>query len=151
MKVQTQTASTSDIIRSLPTLPKDQLLALWQEHFGLPAKKLRRELLIPVLAFRIQEKTHGGLNADVARRIREIADTLTPKGRNQNESRHRFKTGTRLVREWKGQIHEVTLTDDGYEHQGKIYKSLSPIASAITGTNWSGPAFFGTKKKGIKQ
>jgi Protein of unknown function (DUF2924) len=112
MKIQTQTVSTSDIIHSLPTLPKDQLFALWQEHFGQPAKKLHRELL-PVLAFRIQGKTHGGLNADITRRIQEIVESLAPKSRNESEARHRFKTGTRLVREWKGQIHEVVLTDDG--------------------------------------
>jgi hypothetical protein len=76
---------------------------------------------------------------------------LAPKSRIHGEARRRFKPGTRLVREWKGTIHEVILTEDGYEHQGKKYKGLSPIACAITGTHWSGLAFFGTAKKGIKK
>jgi hypothetical protein len=105
----------------------------------------------PVLAFRIQEKAYGGLGAEITGRLREASDSLAPKRRTHSEARHRFKPGTRLVREWKGKIHEVILTDDGYEHRKKKYKSLSPIACAITGTHWSGPAFFGTAKKGIKK
>jgi len=56
-----------------------------------------------------------------------------------------------LVREWRGKTHEVILTGDGYDYLGKRYKSLSPIACEITGTHWSGPAFFGTKKKEPKK
>jgi hypothetical protein len=107
--------------------------------------------MIPILAFRIQEKAYGGLDADITGRLRKLTDSLAPKSRIHAEARHRFKSGTRLIREWKGTIHEVILTDDGYEHQGKKYKSLSPIACAITGTHWSGPAFFGTAKKGTKK
>jgi len=50
------------------------------------------------------------------------------------------------VREWQGVAHEVTVVDDGYAWQGRVYRSLSPIASAITGTKWSGPRFFGLRK-----
>ena len=64
MKEAQQTVSASDIIRSFPTLPRAQLLALWQKNFGTASTSLRRELLIPVLAFRIQEKAYGGLSAD---------------------------------------------------------------------------------------
>lgn len=149
MQEVSQPDSTSDIIRSLPKLPRPQLLSLWQQNFGTAATSLRREMLIPVLAFRIQEKAYGGLSADAAQQIRVIADAQSPKSRTG--ARQRFKAGTRLIREWKGQIHEVILTEAGYEHHGKVYKSLSPIAGVITGTNWSGPAFFGTKKKAAKQ
>jgi hypothetical protein len=55
-----------------------------------------------------------------------------------------YKPGTRLIREWRGQTHEVTVLDEGYEWQGVRYRSLSPIARAITGSRWSGPRFFGT-------
>jgi Protein of unknown function (DUF2924) len=151
MKQPEPADSTAELIRSLPTLPKERLLALWQEHFGKPAGSTRTELMIPVLAFRIQEKSYGGLDTGVTGRLREITGSLAPTSRTHGEARRRFKPGTRLVREWKGTVHEVILTDDGYEHQGKKYKSLSPIACAITGTHWSGPAFFGTVKKGIKK
>jgi hypothetical protein len=151
MKEPSLANSTAELIRSLPTLPKERLLVLWQEIFGKPADSIRAELMIPILAFRIQEKAYGGLNAGTTGRLRELTDSLAPKSRIHSEARRRFKPGTRLVREWKGKIHEVILTDDGYEHQGKKYKSLSPIACEITGTHWSGPAFFGTSKKGINK
>jgi Protein of unknown function (DUF2924) len=146
MKKSQLSNSTAELIRCLPTLPKERLLVLWKENFGKPAGAIRAEVMIPVLAFRIQEKAYGGLDAEVTGRLHEIAGSLTPKSRTHTEARRRFKPGTRLVREWKGKIHEVILTEDGYEHQGKRYKSLSPIACVITGTHWSGPAFFGTKK-----
>jgi hypothetical protein len=151
MKESQLSDSTAQLICSLPTLPKERLLVLWRENFGKPTGSIRTELMISVLAFRIQEKAYGGLDARVTGRLRELTDSLATKSRVHNEARRRFKPGTRLVREWKGTIHEVILTDDGYEHQGKKYKSLSPIACAITGTRWSGPAFFGTVRKGIKK
>jgi Protein of unknown function (DUF2924) len=151
MKVSAPSDITAELVRSLPTLPKERLLLLWQENFSKPAGSIRSELMIPVLAFRIQAKAYGGLDAGVTGRLRELTDSLAPKSRIHGEARRRFKPGTRLVREWKGKIHEVILTDDGYEHQGKKYKSLSPIACAITGTHWSGPAFFGTAKKGTNK
>ena len=151
MKQPPSIDSTAELIRSLPTLPKERLLVLWRENFSKPAGSIRTELIIPILAFRIQEKAYGGLDAGTSGRLREITVSLAPKSRIHGEARHHFKPGTRLVREWKSTIHEVILTDDGYEHQGKKYKSLSPIACAITGTHWSGPAFFGTVKKGTKK
>lgn len=58
-----------------------------------------------------------------------------------------LKAGTRLVREWRGQIHQVVVLEEGYEHAGRRYTSLTQIASAITGVHWSGPVFFGVKKR----
>lgn len=58
-----------------------------------------------------------------------------------------YQPGTRLVREWHGKIHEITILDKGYSWQGRHYKSLTNIATEITGTRWSGPRFFGLKKK----
>ena len=56
--------------------------------------------------------------------------------------------GTRLIREWQGVEHTVTVLDDGYEYQGRPYKSLSAIARAITGTRWNGWVFFGVRRSG---
>src|SRR5580698_3302208 len=66
------------------------------------------------------------------------------RGLASDANRRRFKTGTKIIREWKGQLHEVAVTTEGYVYNGEVYKSLSPIATRITGTRWSGPAFFGT-------
>ena len=100
--------------------------------------------MAPILAFRIQELAHCGLKPETIAKLQEITCSLNPK--RQNDAQQRFKSGTRLVREWKGKVHEVTITADGFEYQGETYKSLSPIACRITGTHWSGPAFFGTKR-----
>jgi Protein of unknown function (DUF2924) len=142
---------TSTLIQSLPNLPKERLFALWQENFGKPAGKIRPELMLPILAFRIQEKAYGGLSPETKAQLRRISGLSAPRSRPRNDARQRFKPGTRLVREWRGKTHEVILTEDGYDYLGEKYKSLSPIASRITGTHWSGPAFFGTKKKEQQQ
>ena len=137
---------TSEFLEHLPSFPRTRLLDLWHKSFGRPASPgLRRELMLPILAFRIQELAHGGLRPETKATLQEFTSSLSSKG--QNEARRRFKSGTRLVREWKGKVHEVTITADGFEYQGETYKSLSPIACRITGTHWSGPAFFGTRKE----
>jgi hypothetical protein len=100
--------------------------------------------MLPVLAFRVQELAHGGLKPETNAQLREITASLTSAG--QNHTKPRFTAGTRLVREWKGKVHEVLITANGFEYLGETYKSLSPIACRITGTHWSGPAFFGTKR-----
>ena len=137
---------TFELLERLPSLDRTDLLNLWKRSFGRPASPgLRRELMLPILAFRIQDLAHGGLRPETKVRLQELTSSLSSKG--QNDARRRFKSGTRLVREWKGQVHEVTITADGFEYQGETYKSLSPIACRIAGTHWSGPAFFGTRKE----
>jgi hypothetical protein len=139
------------IIHSLPTLPKERLVELWKGNFGKAPGKIRPELMRPILAFRIQERAYGGLSTETKDRLRQVMGSLEPKRRSPNEAHNRFKPVTRLVREWKGKTHEVILTDGGYDYLGKRYESLSPIACEITGTHWSGPAFFGTRKKEPKK
>jgi Protein of unknown function (DUF2924) len=70
MKQSTIPDSTAELIRSLPTLPKQRLLVLWKENFGKPAGSIRAEVMIPVLAYRTQEKAYGGLDARVTGRLR---------------------------------------------------------------------------------
>jgi len=53
-----------------------------------------------------------------------------------------LKLGTKLVREWHGHVHTVSVLDDGFEYQGERYPSLTRIARRITGAQWSGPRFF---------
>ena len=127
------------LIEALPTMSKPRLRKLWQELFGSPPKlKLCMVLMRPVLAYRIQEGMYGTGSKPAAHRpVQQYVSS--------DAAKPRFKQGTRIVREWKGEIHEVAVTPEGYEYRGEIYKSLSPIANRITGTRWSGPAFFGTK------
>jgi hypothetical protein len=135
----------ADLLVKMPSLDKPRLRELWQQSFNRPAPpRLRRELMLPILAFRIQELYQGGLPAQTQGKLKETIGMLrTPS----HDIPRRSRPGTRIVREWKGKVHEVTITDSGFEYEGETFKSLSPIACQITGTHWSGPAFFGTKGK----
>ena len=141
------TEATREIIRRLPTVGREELLRLWQENFGRPASPgLRRSLILPILAYRIQERAYGGLDPESERRLRDaVGDPKLPRAK-KTEKAETFKPGTRILREWKGQIHEVLSTSSGFEYKGETFRTLSPIAKRITGTHWSGPAFFGTKR-----
>jgi Protein of unknown function (DUF2924) len=139
--------SLSEEIAALPSLNKAQLLAIWAKNFSKePPPNLRKELMVPILAYRMQEREYGGLSHATRQRLKEIAIStrLKPRGRTTEADIHE---GTRLVRSWKGEIHEVRVLSDGLEYRGQRFGSLSEIARAITGTRWSGPAFFGTKGK----
>lgn len=133
-------------LAALPEMERKALQALWHSLFGkLPNPSLRREVMIPILAFRLQEVDCGGIKASVERRLLDLAPS-GPSGR-QNNSLHRPKPGTHFVREWQGKLHEVAVLPSGYEYNNQTYGSLSEIARTITGTRWSGPAFFGLRRR----
>ncbi len=140
----------SDITALLQELPKaslTRLRELWLEQIGREAApELTLNVMRPVLAYRIQEKACGGLRPSTARQLEAVLRQIEPQRRVRQEASRRFQAGTRILREWKGKTYEVTVTSSGYEHDGRTYSSLSPIARLITGTRWSGPAFFGTRK-----
>jgi len=134
-------------LAELPSLNKTQLLPIWAENFSTPPPPtLRKELMVPILAYRMQEREYGGLSLATRRRLKELAIStrLKPRGRTSEAD---IQEGTRLMRSWKGETHEVRVFSDRYEFRGQSFGSLSEIARAITGTRWSGPAFFGTKGK----
>ena len=149
---------TSPVLRQiaeLPTLPQGRLKELWREYFGVEPPAYRKGFLVRGLAHRIQEVSYGGLTpATQARLDWLIAEENGPRrGRGRRpggavSAAERLLTGTRLIREWKGIAHEVTVIEDGFEYQGRRYRSLSAIARAITGTRWNGPLFFGLRKSG---
>jgi hypothetical protein len=135
-------------IAKLRASSRSELLDLWQKLYKKAAPQgIRREILVPFLAYRIQENAYGGLKPKVVAELRRIAKALD-RSRSSTDPpiRTRLKIGTRLFREWHGHTHEVFVTDSGYEHSGAGYRSLSEIARKITGTRWSGPAFFGLKR-----
>ena len=137
-----------DQIVKLRALSRSELLDLWQKLYRRAAPQgVRREILVPFLAYRIQEIAYGGLKPEAVAEIRRIAKALN-RNRPSKDSliRTRLKAGTRLFRQWRGYTHEVFVTESGYEYGGVGYRSLSEIARKITGTRWSGSAFFGLKK-----
>ena|SRR5215469_5086125 len=136
-------------LAELPELSKTALCDLWKEHFGtLPPTQLRRNLMIPILANCIQEKAFGALSAKTRNRLRQLAEGFANNSQNVVPLKPTLRAGTRLVREWRDEVHLVNVEANGYEYKGCRYKSLSQIARLITGTRWSGPLFFGINAHG---
>jgi len=143
-------ASVVAELAALKTAPIGNLKARWRELFDTEPPAYNRRNLEARLAYRIQELVYGGLSRDTTRRLEALAADL--KGGNGKRSRRptndRPIAGTRLIREWQGVEHCVTVRHDDFEYQGRPYKSLSAIARQITGTRWNGLVFFGLKKQG---
>jgi hypothetical protein len=123
---------------ALESMSRAELRAAWKQQVRTTPPNVSAGLLRLALAHHLQSKVTGGITKAMERRLQEIAD---------GGAATRVTPGTRLVREWRGKIHVVTLTEDGryYYWQDREWTSLSMVARAITGTQWSGPAFFGTK------
>jgi hypothetical protein len=136
-------------IAALPKMNLTQLQAKWRSALKqTPSPHVRKQLLVPLLAYKLQEQTYGGLKPEVKRRLRELTNGFhrnSTKTSAQRADPLRIKPGTRLIRQWEGKTHYVTVGEAGFEYNGEHYKSLSAIARLITGTRWSGPLFFGLK------
>jgi Protein of unknown function (DUF2924) len=139
-----------DEIAGLPELNKTELLTRWREKLKqAPPSHLNKPILVPLLAYRLQEQALGGLKPEYKRRLRQLAETFARNPSRFAEaisSSARIKPGTRLIRQWDGQTHQVTVAEEGFEYKGERFRSLSEIARQITGTRWSGPLFFGLKQ-----
>ncbi len=136
-------------LAALKTTPTPDLKQQWRDLFDSEPPPFNRRYLESRLAYRIQELTYGGLRPETVRRLEALGEQLD--GGDRKKSRIRADTmpiaGTRLIREWRGVEHVVTVTTDGFDWQGRPYKSLSAIARAITGTRWNGLVFFGIKRQ----
>jgi DUF2924 family protein len=139
-------------LSALPNLGKAELRSEWHRLFGRPAHDaLRKDLMVRVLAYRIQEVQFGELKAATCKRLQQIAKARAAHPRAPISDSPALKSGTRLVREWKGKSHAVTVIEDGFEYASKRYSSLSQIARLITGTRWSGPLFFGLRNNRARE
>ncbi len=134
-------------LAALRTLPTPDLKRQWRELFGTEPPPFNRPCLQSRLAYRIQELAYGGLKPEKRARLEALGEQLD--GGNVVLRRVRADSrplaGTRLVREHGGVEHTVTVLPDGFEWEGRPYRSLSAIARAITGTRWNGWTFFGLK------
>src|SRR4051812_27619777 len=140
--------SVTNQLSSLSDLHKPALSELWQQLFTTdPPLGMRKELMVQFLAYRIQEQEFGALSDSSHRRLRELATTIEGSSDFPVSQRPAIKPGTRLIRQWKDQIHIVNVEEGNYEYRDARYESLSEIARLITGTRWSGPLFFGLKIK----
>lgn len=129
-----------DELSALARMPPARLREMWHRLCVGPVPRVSPSLLRLALAYRLQEKAHGGLPRRVTQRLDQLAG-----GRTRTQD---VRPGMRLVREWNGRLHVVTIAEDGSVlWNERVWRSLSEVAREITGTRWSGPAFFGLKHK----
>jgi hypothetical protein len=147
------TIPPTDVLRRLAALKAastPDLKQQWRALFGNEPPAYNRRFLESRLAYRIQELAYGGLKPETVARLEALGEQLD--GGNIVVRRTRVDdkpiAGTRLIREHRGVEHTVTVLADGYEWQGRPYRSLSAIARAITGTRWNGWTFFGIRRAG---
>lgn len=138
-------------IGTLADLDLATLRIRWRDLYRSdPPAHMSRQVLVQAIAYRLQEKTFGGLSRSARMKL---TGAKKEQGKRPATSRcasiqHRIKPGTRLLREWQGRPHEVIAIDGGrFLYREQTYTSLSAIAREITGTRWSGPTFFGLNKK----
>ena len=126
-------------LAALESMPLAELRSAWTRHVRTTPPRVSANLLRLALAHHLQSKVLGGLSKAMERKLQELAG---------GNAAMRVNPGTRFVREWRGKVHIVTMSETGrYRWQERDWKSLSQIARTITGTQWSGPAFFGTKAR----
>ncbi|MGE0666171.1 MAG: DUF2924 domain-containing protein [Sphingomonadales bacterium] len=137
-------------IASFKTMDVKALKQRWRDLFDTEPPAYNRRFLESRLAYRVQELAYGGLKPDVIARLEALGEQLDGGNVTVRKKRadDRPIAGTRLVREWQGVEHHVTVLVDGYEWQGRPFKSLSAVARAITGTRWNGWTFFGIRRSG---
>ncbi|MEG3639320.1 DUF2924 domain-containing protein [Magnetococcus sp. PR-3] len=148
---------TQNIMKRLAELPEmstQKLKTLWRELFNKEPPGYDRRFMIKRLAYRIQELAYGGHSEETKARLQQLAndDVLQARVHINQRSDGYPLPGTKLIREWKGTEHSVTVQEGGFEYQGRPFGSLSAVAREITGTRWNGWTFFGIKRPGkVKQ
>ena len=140
-----------DVPARLAALPEADIRDLkqqWRSLFGAEPPPYNRRFLESRLAYRIQELAYGGLKPETIARLEALGEQIDGGNITLRRIRQdqRPIAGTRLLREYQGVEHVVTVTRDGFEYQGRPYQSLSAIARVITGTRWNGWVFFGLRK-----
>ena len=136
-------SDVADRLARLETLDLSAMRQEWRRLNRAEPPRLSRDLMTRALAYRIQEIAFGGLSKATLRRLASLAAEFESDGRIATPAQPRIKPGARLIREWHGRTHAVVVTEEGFEFEGKRYRSLTSIAREITGAAWSGPRFFG--------
>ena len=135
--------SLTDSLTALAAMPPAALRAEWRRLYREPAPGLSPDLLARGIAWRLQEAQHGDLAPAIERELAKLAGQRALPSQPAIPAASSLRSGTQLVRSWKGETFRVLVTDDGFRFKDQTFRSLSSIAQAITGTKWSGPRFFG--------
>jgi hypothetical protein len=146
--VRVETPAIERELDRIQSLDLEELRGEWRRLYHSEPPKISRDLLVLALGYRVQEIEHGGLGNSTRRKLQTVAKALRRTGRVGPLPSLTLKPGARLVREWRGRAHTVTVTEDGFEYAGTSYPSLTKIAKKITGARWSGPRFFGLPNPG---
>ena len=138
-------------LATLETLSMEQLHEKWRDLYGGEPPGYKRQFFIKRLAYRIQELFYGGLSEAAKARLQQVAqgDPVARVDRrvsDNSQGKADILPGTRFVRIWKDRRYEVLAHPNGFEYEGRIFRSLSAVARDITGTRWNGRLFFGLKK-----
>jgi predicted component of type VI protein secretion system len=129
-----------DQLAALATMSSAQLKEEWHRLSSSPVPRISPKMMRLALAWELQARAYGGLSRDTTRRLDQFAAAKTKTSPMQ--------PSMRLVREWNGKAHVVMIGEDKViRWNDREWRSLSQVAKAITGTHWSGPAFFGLKRK----
>jgi hypothetical protein len=148
-KIEKQTKTLEKKLEQLNQLGSEELRKRWQALFGSnPPPRLRSSLMVQAIARRLQEKALGDVKPATQRLLERVAaDASAGREVSATAKKIQPRAGTVLVREWHGTKHQVSVLKDGFLYRSKRYGSLSLIARTITGTQWSGPLFFGLKSR----
>ena len=136
-------------LATLKTMSVKDLKAEWEKLIGSAAPNNSRTFLEIRIAYRIQELTYGGPDRETRRILDLLADEVEGVARRKNQiaDPRNPVIGTKLIREWDGIAHTVTVLKDGFDWRGRKFKSLSAVAREITGTRWNGYRFFGLRER----
>ena len=135
-------------VAALPRMNGGELRKMYQEYFKEPPISSNKTYLVKQLAYRIQELADGGMSDALSKRLEALTGGKKQPPKRDPKPEQLTQEGARLVREWKGVSHVVTVLPKGFEYQGQTFRSLSGVAFHITGTKWNGKVFFGLKKQG---
>jgi hypothetical protein len=134
-------------LAALKAMSVKDLKAEWEKLLGTSAPNNSRAFLELRIAYRLQELAYGGPDRETRRMLDLLADEVEGHARRKHQiaDPRNPVVGTKLIREWDGVAHTVTVLKDGFDWGGQRYKSLSAVARAITGTRWNGYRFFGLR------
>lgn len=127
-----------DLVSSIEVMDLDALRKLWGKRYGAPPSLRSEPIMRMMLAWRVQAEAFGGLKEETLR-------ILARNGSVEPEGMH-LGIGARLTRNWKGRTVDVVVEEGGFRWDGKLYRSLTAAATAIAGSKWNGPRFFGLRE-----
>ena len=132
-------------IVALQNRSEKQLEELWYKFFDHPPAVYSKAHMIGKLAYKIQELAYGGVDEQTEAKMK-AAEHDVSRSKKQLKKKYVPMVGTRILKNYKGRTHEVTVIDGGFAYDGAVYSSLSAIAQKITGTKWNGIKFFNIKE-----